>query len=52
MRNVQTVINNSFTRVIITATSVLSVVSLLIRNWTYVYWVDFLSSRQVIIKYY
>jgi hypothetical protein len=36
---------NSFTRVIITATTALSVVSLLIRNWTYVYWADFLNTK-------
>ncbi len=45
------IVNNSFTRVIITLTSLLSVFSLLIRNWTYVFWVDFKNAKALQVKF-
>ena len=44
-------INNSFVRITITVTTVLAVISLLIRNWLYVFWIDFKNSKQLQIKY-
>ena len=50
-RNVKYIIENSFTRVIITLTSLLSVISLLIRNWTYVFWMDFKNAKALQVKF-
>ena len=38
-------------RVIITFTTVLAFISLLIKNWVYVYWSDFKNSKQVYVKF-
>lgn len=38
-------------RIIITFTTVLAFLSLLIKNWVYVYWSDFKNSKQVYVKY-
>jgi hypothetical protein len=37
--------------VIITITSLLSVISLLIRNWTYVFWQDFKNAKALQVKF-
>ena len=50
-RTLDYVISNSFVRITITVTTVLALISLLIRNWLYVFWVDFKNSKQLQIKY-
>ena len=41
---------NSFIRVIITLTTVLAVISLMIRNWLFIFWKDFNSSKELQAK--
>ena len=42
---------NSFVRVIITLTTMLAVIALLIRNWLYIFWKDFHSSKELQAKF-
>ena len=42
---------NSFVRIIITFTTALAILSLMIKNWVYVFWSDFQNSKQIYIKF-
>lgn len=44
-------ISNSFVRITISVTTALALAALLIRNWLYVFWIDFKNSKQLQIKF-
>eukprot|EP00347_Sterkiella_histriomuscorum_P010536 403375907 len=50
-RNAQEMREKSFIRIIITITTMLAIVALLFRNWLYVFWRDFNSSKELQSKF-
>lgn len=44
------VIENSFIRIIITICTGLALIALLIRNWLYIYWIDYKNPKLLAIR--